>query len=198
MSPAEAKEVRAADPAAADDDDGTDHPLRAAGLTIRLGVVLAAVGIAGPLFAESPVLDVEQMTFVASRGPANELVLDATHARLDTARERVHLEEVHAVVEPGRDAGHFEIRCDEGELDLATNDFEARGNVRGQTEGEREFQAPWVKYDHEKGLLFTDAPVTILEDAITYRGGGFQYFVRERRFKLLGGASVVQQPEPQS
>ena len=99
------------------------------------------------------------------------------------------------MVEPGSDAGHFEIYCDEGELDLTTNDFEARGNVRGQTKGERTFRAPWVKYDHEKGLLYTDAPVLISEDLIMYRGGGFRYFVREGRFKLLGGASVLQQPE---
>lgn len=147
------------------------------------------------LQAASPLLDVDEMTFVASRGAANELILNAKHARFDTEEERVYLETVHAVVEPSRDAGHFEIRCEEGELDIATNDFEARGNVRGQTEGERQFEAPWVKYDHEKGLLFTNAPVLISEDSITYRGGGFQYFVRERRFKLLGGASVVQQPE---
>jgi hypothetical protein len=154
-----------------------------------------AVVFATPVLAASPLLDVDAMTFVASRGPANELVLDAEHARFDTENERVYLDVVHAVVEPGSDAGHFEIRCDEGELDVASNDFEARGNVRGKTEGERQFEAPWVKYDHARGLLFTDAPVLISEDSITYRGGGFQYFVRERRFKLLGGASVVQQPE---
>jgi hypothetical protein len=144
--------------------------------------------------SESPLLDVAQMTFVASRGPANELVLKAAHARFDTEEERVYLKEVHATVEPSRTAGHFVIRCDEGELDIATNDFEARGNVRGRTEGNREFTAPWVNYDHEAGMLFTNAPVLIFEDAITYKGGGFQYFVRERRFRLLGGASVVQEP----
>ena len=105
------------------------------------------------------------MTFVASRGAAKELVLRATHARFDTKEERVYLEEVHVTVEHGRTAGHFEIRCDEGELDIATNDFEARGNVRGRTEGNREFTAPWVSYDHEAGMLFTNAPVMIYEDA---------------------------------
>ena len=164
------------------------------------GAICAAAVLSLPVLApsllraESPLLDVEEMTFVASRGPANELVLKATHARFDTQRERVYLEEVHATVEPSRTAGHFVIRCDEGELDIATNDFEARGNVRGRTEGNREFTAPWVNYDHEAGMLFTNAPVMIYEDAITYKGGGFQYFVRERRFRLLGGASVVQEP----
>ncbi len=157
-------------------------------------LALAALLTPAVLQAESPLLDVAKMTFVASRGSANELVLRATHARFDTKEERVYLEEVHVTVEHGRTAGHFEIRCDEGELDIATNDFEARGNVRGRTEGNREFTAPWVNYDHEAGMLFTNAPVMIYEDAITYRGGGFQYFVRERRFRLLGGASLVQEP----
>ena len=156
--------------------------------------VAAAILVAGTSTADSPVLDVDEMTFVASRGSSNELVLHAARARFDTEDERVYLEEVQARVEPGSKAGYFEITCDEGELDLATNDFEARGNVRGRTEGSREFSATWVKYDHEAGLLFTNAPVLISEDAIKYRGGGFQYYVREHRFRLLGGASVVQEP----
>lgn len=166
-------------------------PLRS---RIAAGGLLAAFLIATPLHAEPPLLDVDGMTFIASRGPGNELVLHAAHARFDTEQERVYLDDVHATVEPSRSAGEFEIRCDSGELDVATNDFEAQGNVRGRTDGDRQFEAPWVKYDHAAGLLFTNAPVLISEDAITYRGGGFQYFVRERRFRLLGGASVVQKP----
>lgn len=143
--------------------------------------------------AESPLLDVEGMTFVASRDNENEMVLHADHARFHTDEERVFLQDVHMVVEPSDYSGSFEIFCDEGQLDMATNDFEARGNVRGTTDGGRAFSAPWVQYDHEQGLLFTNAPVLINEDAITYRGGGFQYYVRSKRFRLLGGASVVQE-----
>jgi LPS export ABC transporter protein LptC len=162
-----------------------------------LGGALVVLLLASPLDAASPLLDVDGMTFVASRDSENELVVNASKARFDTEQGRVYLDEVHAIVEPGAGGGRFEIRCDEGELDIATNDFEARGNVRGKTDGSRTFRAPWVRYDHAKGLLFTDAPVLISEDAITYEGGGFQYFVREQRFRLLGGAKVVQQPEVQ-
>ena len=175
--------------------------MRIRGVQIRLSVIgRVALGLtvgallAGTAGAESPLLDVDAMTFVASRGDSNEIVLRAAHARFDTQAERVYLEEVHARVEPRSYTGYFEIRCDEGELDLESDDIEARGNVRGETEGGREFSADWVKYDAEAGLLFTNAPVLISEDAITYRGGGFQYYVRERRFRLLGGASVVQEP----
>lgn len=158
-------------------------------LTCVVGVLLP-----GAAAAESPLLNVEGMIFVATRDDVNELVLHAARARFHTEQERVYLQDVRAVVEPSAQKGSFEIRCDEGELDIATNDFEAVGNVRGRTEGDREFSAAWVKYDHEAGLLFTNAPVLITEGSITYRGGGFQYYVRERRFRLLGGASVVQQP----
>ena len=45
---------------------------------------------------------------------------------------------------------------------------------------------------HETGIVTTNAPVQITDKGGTYRGGGFRYFVRENRFRLMGGASVVQ------
>ena len=143
--------------------------------------------------AEPPLLVLDEMTFIASRGDANELVLNAARARFQPEENRLYLEQVRASVDPGKKAGRFEIECDRGSLDIETNDFEATGNVRGQMASGRTFSAPWVRYDHHAGLLFTNAPVLISEDAITYRGGGFRYYVRERRFRLLGGASVVQE-----
>ena len=86
------------------------------------------------------------------------------------------------------------MSCERGELNLETSDFYAEGNVRGKTHSGQVFETEWVRYDHEDEVLFTDAPVTITEGVSSYRGGGFRYLVRERRFRLLGGASVVQQP----
>ena len=170
------------------------HQSRANVVRRWLSATASVLVLAGNADGASPLLDVDVMTFVSSRGNLNELVLEATHARFDTRDDRVYLDDVRAKVAPSLKAGSFEIECLEGELDLATSDFEARGDVRGWTEGGREFVADWVKYDHEAGLLFTNAPVLISEDAIRYRGGGFQYYVRDRRFRLLGGASVVQVP----
>ena len=48
--------------------------------------------------------------------------------------------------------------------------------------------------NHEEGLLYTDEPVLITDANGTYEGGGFRYLVEERRFRLIGGARVVQQP----
>ena len=49
-----------------------------------------------------------------------------------------------------------------------------------------------MAYDETDGVLYTDDPVLIVDDGGSYRGGGFRYLVEEGRFKLLGGASVVQ------
>lgn len=159
------------------------------------GVLLAlSIGCASAAWAESPVLDVDGMTFVASRGSTNELLLRAKRAVFQTDSEVADLETVHATVARTDDHFGFEIRCDRGELDLATNDFFAEGNVQGTTEGGREFFADWVRYDHADGLLYTDSPVLISEEAHRIRGrGGFRYQVREGRFRLVGGATVVEQ-----
>ena len=58
----------------------------------------------------------------------------------------------------------------------------------------REYDAPWVRYDHDDALLYSDAPVVLRDTTGTFRGDGFRYFVRERRFRLLGNVSLVQTP----
>ena len=142
------------------------------------------------------------MTFIASEGAANEVVLRAQHAHFRSDSESVELEGVEAVVAASPERMGFEMECDRGELDFVTNDFFAQGRVKGRTDGGREFRSDWVRYDHAQGLLFTDTTVHIREEggAGTYRGGGFRYYVREGRFKLMGGATVVQevQEEPGS
>ena len=42
--------------------------------------------------------------------------------------------------------------------------------------------------------MFTDAPVLLTEAGTTLKGGGFRYYVEEERFRLLGGAEVLQEP----
>jgi len=156
-----------------------------------LGLLLASASGAR---AEGPVLDVDGMTFVATRDARTELVVWAAHARFFTDSETVQLEDVHATVESSDRTRAFDLMCERGRLNLETNDFRAEGSVTGSTDRGRRFSAPWVEYDHAAGLLFTDAPVLITEDAVTFRGGGFEYYVREHRFVLKGGASVVQEP----
>jgi LPS export ABC transporter protein LptC len=149
-----------------------------------------------PAAAEAPLLDMIGMTFITSRADANELVLESRSARFDTGRQLAFLETVHALVSPSEEHEGFEMTCDRGVLDLATNDFRFRGNVNGRTEDGRRFVADWVRYKNDEGLLYTDDSVLITEASGTsYRGGGFRYYVKERRFRLLGGATLLQEDQ---
>jgi hypothetical protein len=140
------------------------------------------------------VLVLHGMTFVASEGAANEILLRADTARFYPEREVADLEDVSVEVAPGRDRVGFSMECDSGLLNLASQDFVAQGNVVGTIEGGRQFEARWVAYDEQAGLLYTDEPVLIVDREGRYRGGGFRYLVQEQRFRLLGGATIVQEP----
>ena len=161
--------------------------------------MLAAACGAGGLPSASVAQDAEGMvihglTFVASRGPERDLVLRAERARLDPGSNVAHLEHVESSVDPQEGTPGFEMTCDEGDLFLSTNDFLAKGNVHGRTANGRRFTTTWVRYDHATGVASTDAPVEIEEAGGRYKGGGFRYQVKEQRFRLLGGASMVREP----
>lgn len=168
------------------------------GLPIRaLAALLVAAGavFASPLAAqEEPVLEIEGMTYVASQGADNELVLEAQRARYRAGRSLVHLEGVQARVAPGAGQPGFEMTCAQADFDLGRSDFQARGQVRGRTRDGREIATDRLSYRHDQGLVSTDDPVVIRDANGTYRGGGFRYRVKDGSFQLVGGASVEQQP----
>lgn len=139
-------------------------------------------------------LKLRGMTFVASEGSANEIVLRAENARFFPDHDVADLETVHVEVAPGSGRIGFDMRCDRGRLNLSSQDFVAEGNVVGTIEGGRQFEALWVAYDEAEGLLYTDEPVLITDQKGRYRGGGFRYFIHQQRFLLMGGASIVQEP----
>jgi LPS export ABC transporter protein LptC len=173
--------------------------------TLLLATVLLVSAISTPSGAETPkldwlegdlgqVLNVLGMTFVASEGSSNDILLRAERARFYPEREVADLEQVEVEVASGGNRVGFEMRCDRGQLNLSTQDFLAEGNVVGTIEGGRQFEAQWVAYDEKKGILYTDEPVLIVDENGRYRGGGFRYYVNEQRFRLQGGATVVQEP----
>jgi len=184
------------------------HRLGAGGWAARAGVLCGALGaclIGLAARADVPdlewlegdpgqVLHVEGMTFVASEASENEILLRAARARFYPDHQVADLEEVEVAVAPGRDRTGFSMRCERGRLNLASQSFVAEGSVSGTIEGGRSFEARWVAYDDEKRVLYTDEPVVIVDRGGSYRGGGFRYFVDEQRFRLEGGASVVQEP----
>jgi len=132
------------------------------------------------------------MTFVGSRSDRSELVVHSEVATFFPDRETADLEVVRAVVTDEKDGDSFEMTCERAKLNVETNDFRAEGEVRGTTADGQRYAAPWVEYDHEAGLLHTDAPVRMVDDTGTFRGDGFRYHVNERKFQLLGNVSVEQ------
>jgi hypothetical protein len=166
--------------------------------------VLGVLAPAATLAAEQPSgprvpgveseVHVTRMTFVASRREDGEVVLEARQA---TFRPEANVAELFdatmRAADPARGRG-FDVRCDRGEFDLETNNFLAEGGVRGSTVDGQRYAAPWVRYDSDRALLYTDAPVVIEDAGGRLRGNGFRYHVRERRFELLGNVSVDSTP----
>ena len=152
---------------------------------------IAASAVADP----NPRIVVEGMTFVASRENNDAVIVHAEHARFDTQAKQAYLRVVDAKIPATSEQRGFQMRCDQGTIDLSSNDFEMTGNVSGEADSGEHFEAEWVRYDHEKGVVYTEVPVLMTHRGTTFRGGGFNYDIAERRFQLIGGAQVVQEAE---
>ena len=170
-------------------------PLRFAGRLVLLIAVGALGLVPGLAVAEdSSLLEVEGMTFVGSRGSASELVLRASRALYRPDSKLAELELVRVEVTDDQGDRSLEMTCDRVELNLETNDFRAEGRIEGVTGDGQRYSAPWVRYEHEPGVVYTEAQVRMVDGATTLRGQGFRFHIRERRFHLLGNVSVVQTP----
>jgi LPS export ABC transporter protein LptC len=157
-------------------------------------LVLSLALTMGPSHAEATELRGEGMTFVGSSGSERRVELRSRQAIFLPARGIAELTDVDAEVSVLDEGISFTMQCDEAELDVETNDFLARGNVRGVTGGGHRYHAPWVKYLHEEGVLTTDAPVVMEDRSGSFRGDGFRYHIHEKRFRLLGNVRVEQTP----
>jgi LPS export ABC transporter protein LptC len=161
-------------------------------LAVAAAVALGAADPGNP--GSGAALTVTGMTFVGSRDADSEVVLRARRAFFHPSRNVAELEDVRATVNDDEQGRSFEMTCNRAELDFETNDFSAEGDVVGVTGDGQRYSADWVRYEDETGLLYTDAPVLMVDDTGTFRGDGFRYHVKERRFKLVGNVSVVQGP----
>lgn len=162
-------------------------------LLASLGLILGPGSMAPAAPLGEPVLHIEGMTFVGSRGSVRELVVRARTARLRTDENVAELVDVDAQVSAGGDVSQgFTLTCARARFDLDTNDFRAEGNVQGVTSDGQHYAAPWVRYVHAEGLLYTDEPVRLEDDSGSFRGDGFRYHLTDRRFQLLGNVRVEQ------
>ena len=163
-------------------------------LLVLLGCALAPVSQAQIKHIE---MRVEGMTFVSSAGSQNDAIVEAGSASMGRADRVARLTAVHARVGKAAGAttsslGGLELHCDRGSFDLGSGDLSAEGNVHGLTADGRRFETQHVLYRRETGRVSTRSPVVIKVEFGTIRGAGFEYWVRENRFRLIGGASVEQ------
>jgi hypothetical protein len=159
---------------------------------------LIAIGAAGAR-AETPVpvgLTLDGMHYVMAEGGAARLAVEAQRAEITPGAGRIALVGVRAQVAsiPGApaSAGSLELVCERGQLDLATGEFLAEGGVAARTAGGRVLRTEQLRYAQARGLIHGAKPVALSDDSGEYRGGGFEYWVRNDRFRLTGGARVVQ------
>lgn len=167
----------------------------AALLAVLLGGAAAPAAAAEASDATIDTLRLEGMRFVASSGPANDAIVEAERARFVRSARVAHLHGVHARVgkaagAASNTAGGVEIECERARFDLASGDLTAEGNVRGVTEDGRHFETQRLIYQRATGRVSTRSPVVIRDGFGTARGAGFEYYVRDNRFRLIGGASV--------
>jgi len=171
---------------------GTRLDRSIAALLLGAGLVLTAGSSPARAAENSSLLRVTGMTFVGSRGSVREVVLRSRHAIFRPVERIADLREVNALVTEDGEGRSFSMTCERAELNIETNDFSAEGNVQGETGDGQRYWAPWVRYNHDEGVLYTDAPVRMVDSTGNFRGDGFRYHVRERRFQLLGNVRVEQ------
>lgn len=166
---------------------------RAIRVTTAAAVLVAAAGLGR---AAGPPMRLSKMIFLASSENITEVRVEADSGVIDEVANKAHLDTVHAEWAGADGKPSLELTCETGELDLETNDLIASGNVHGVLADGRRFVGPSLRYDRERGVAFTDAPVEIIENDRVLTGGGFRYHVRDRRLRLTGGARVEEKRTP--
>jgi LPS export ABC transporter protein LptC len=175
-------------------------PARSLLLAAACANALCAATLASAVEAADPPaqsLEIEGMTFVASAGLENDAIVEAEHATFARTDRVARLTRVHARVgkaagAESASAGGLELECERGHFDVASGDLTAEGNVRGVTADGRRFETEHLVYRRATGRVSTRSPVVIRDAFGTARGVGFEYWIRENRFRLIGGASVEQ------
>ena len=163
-----------------------------AAATLVAALALAAAAETPPVVG----LTLDSMSYVLSRAGVVELRVEAKRAEVSPRTGRVELVGVRArlgaVEGASEDLGGLEFVCERGSLDLESREFVATGGIDGRMPDGRTLRTERLRYRHERGLVSSDAPVALSDSAGDFTGGGFEYWVRENRFRLTRGARIVQ------
>lgn len=163
-------------------------------LVSALGVLAACEvgpklgGAAGVLEAPPPV-SLTGVVFEGYRMGERDVEVRAAAAEIDNAERTARLRAVEIRFKDEL-RGDVEVRADRALLELDSDDFVLRGNVRGTTrEGER-FETAEVYYEQAGHRLWTDEPVRIFRGGLVLDGKGMEMDVSARRITLTGGVRM--------
>ncbi len=159
-------------------------------LVVMVCVVTAAEAGAGET------IRIGGMTFVARESAGRHLVVEAVRAEVDPATELAKLEDVVVRVSGPATDGELTLRCETARVSLGGESFRLDGDVRGVDAAGRRFRTDWLELDGERGVLRTEAAVTVIDGASEYSGAALVYDLEERRLRLLGGARIVRGAVP--
>ncbi|MFI5320038.1 MAG: LPS export ABC transporter periplasmic protein LptC [Myxococcota bacterium] len=136
------------------------------------------------------------MSYVLSRAGVVDFQVEAKRAEISPGTGRIELIGVRARVGglagAAQELSGLELVCRRGSLDLETREFSAAGGVDGRMQDGRTLRTERLRYRHDSGVVTSDAPVALRDATGDFSGGGFQLWVRTNRFRLTGGARIVQ------
>jgi LPS export ABC transporter protein LptC len=170
-------------------------------------VFLLSLLTVGPGAARAEDLVLSRMTFVGSEAGERDIVLTAERARIAHGEDVAHLEGVELDAAGDHGTSSLVMSCDRAQLDLATSDFTAEGNVRGRTADGHRFTTQSARFQHAARVIESQARVDIVDPSGTrLEGQGFRYDVRAQRMRMRNAVvselsgDVVSEPaeEPES
>jgi LPS export ABC transporter protein LptC len=129
-------------------------------------------------------LTINHMEYSEVRQGRTRYTVEADTARHYEQQQQTFLSKV-TVVFFQKDGGKITLVADEGAIDHATKNMEARGNVHVNYNDTYQLTTAHLFYDNAKNLISTPDPVLIAGRGLTLRGVGATLEVEERSMKVL-------------
>ncbi len=115
--------------------------------------------------------------------------LRAAGAQVSDTLDRVVLKDFK-VVYRGGEGGNIVLRADSGELDRATRNFSAGGNVT-VTQGDFQFKTSEISYSEDKGLVQSSSLVHARGPSTEISGMGLKVWVKREEVELEQDVTVI-------
>jgi LPS export ABC transporter protein LptC len=129
-------------------------------------------------------LTINHMEYSEVRQGRTRYTVEADTARHYEQQQQTFLNKV-TVVFFQNDGGKITLAADEGSIDHASKNMEARGNVRVNYNDTYELTTAHLFYDNAKDIIFTPDPVLIVGRGLTVRGVGASLEVEKRSMRVL-------------